>query len=254
MALSNEQYQKIRRIYEDRRMHNDFELMRRREEVYQKFPSFHELDLKIAGLSMDCSRALIENAEDTAPEERLKRLRAQVLDLRMEKKRLLEENGYPRDYLEPFYTCSKCRDTGYIDGEKCSCFKQYEISFLYDASNLHKILEENNFSLLSRHYYTGEDLRRFDDAVEKCKLFISEFDARCRNLVFYGPVGTGKSFLSGCVAKELLDRGHSILYFSAQQLFQSVLNASYNPDKTDLNRLYDSVFNSDLLIIDDLGT
>ncbi len=255
MALPNEQFQKIRRIYEERRMNNDYELMRRKEEIYQKIPSYRALDLQIADLSMACSRALIAGSEDMEPAARLAALRSQILDLRLEKKKLLEENGYPRDYLEPIFVCSKCRDTGFIEGEKCSCFKQYEISYLYSASNLHQILEQNNFSLLSRHYYTTEEsLEHFNNAVDNCKSFIEHFGEEHRNIIFYGNVGTGKSFLSGCIAKELLDRGTSILYFSAVQLFQSLLNASYNTDKSELNHLYDTLYSSDLLIIDDLGS
>ncbi|MBR3518139.1 MAG: ATP-binding protein [Lachnospiraceae bacterium] len=255
MALTNEQFQKISRIYEERRMNNDYQLMHRKEEIYKKIPAYHDLDRQIADLSMACSRALISDADDMEPSARLAALRSQILDLRLAKKRLLEENGYPRDYLEPSFVCSKCRDTGFIEGEKCSCFKQYEISYLYASSNLHQILESNNFSLLSRHYYTSEEaLEHFDKAVENCHRFIEAFGTEYRNMVFYGTVGTGKSFLSGCIAKELLDRGTSILYFSAIQLFQSLLNASYSSDKTELNHLYDTLFASDLLIIDDLGS
>jgi DNA replication protein DnaC len=255
MALTNEQFQKISRIYEERRLNNDYQLMQRKEEIYQKIPSYRALDRQIADLSMECSRALIEGASDMDPAARLAALRSRILDLRLEKKKLLEENGYPRDYLEPSFVCSKCRDTGFIEGEKCSCFKQYEISYLYASSNLHEILEKNNFSLLSRHYYTSEEsLEHFDKAVENCRKFIDQFGQDYRNMMFYGTVGTGKSFLSGCIAKELLDRGTSILYFSAVQLFQSLLNASYSTDKSELNRLYDTLFSSDLLIIDDLGS
>ncbi len=255
MSLPNEQFQKIRRIYEERRLNNDYQLMQRKEEIYQKIPSYRALDMQIADLSMACSRALIEGSDDITPAERLASLRSRILDLRLEKKKLLEENGYPRDYLEPIFVCSKCRDTGFIEGEKCSCFKQYEISYLYDISNLHQILEQNNFSLLSTHYYTTEEsLTQFNNAVDNCRQFIEQFGKEFRNIIFYGNVGTGKSFLSGCIAKELLDRGTSILYFSAAQLFQTLLNTSYNTDKTELNHLYDTLFSCDLLIIDDLAS
>lgn len=255
MSLTNEQFQKISRIYEERRLNNDYQLMHRKEEVYRKIPSYRALDQQIADLSMECSRALINGADDMDPQARLAALRSRILDLRLEKKKLLEENGYPRDYLEPIFVCSKCRDTGFIEGEKCSCFKQYEVSYLYESSNLQDILAKNNFSLLSRHYYTApEALDQFDKAVENSHLFIENFGQEYKNMIFYGTVGTGKSFLSGCIAKELLDRGVSILYFSAIQMFQSLLNASYSNDKSELTHLYDTLFSSDLLIIDDLGS
>ena len=254
MALTNEEYEKIRRIYEERRREDDYELAARKEEVARRIPRYRDLEERIADLSMECSRALISSDSEEERRKLTDRLHAEVLTLRMEKRRLLEENGYPRDHLDGVWQCPKCRDTGFIDGEKCSCFKQLEIDSLYDASRIRLILEQNNFSLLSYDYYKGEDLRFFQEAVRNCREFIAAFREEYRNLLLYGTVGTGKSFLSGCVAKELLDKGHSIIYFSAQQLFQSISAVYYDHDKSELNSLYERIYGSDLLIIDDLGT
>ena len=73
-------------------------------------------------------------------------------------------------------------------------------------------------------------------------------------MLFYGTVGTGKSFLSGCIAKELLDRGFSVLYFSAELLTETISAAIKSDDKRAMARLQDSLYETDLLIIDDLGT
>ena len=76
---------------------------------------------------------------------------------------------------------------------------------------------------------------------------IAHFSTRKDNLLFSGMVGCGKSFLSGCVAKELMDRGESVVYFSATQFFDILYqNTLYN----ELEDLY----NYDLVIIDDLGS
>ncbi len=254
MALTNEEYEKIRKILEERRRDDDYKLAARKKEISGRIPAYTELDRRIADLSMDCSRAMIGSESEEQRRDLMDRLHAEVLTLRMEKKHLLEENGYPRDYLDGVWHCPKCRDTGFIDGEKCSCFKQLEIESLYDASHIRLILEQNNFSLLSYDYYKGEDLRFFQEAVRNCRAFIDGFRTEYRNLLLYGTVGTGKSFLSGCVAKELLDKGHSIIYFSAQQLFQSISAVYYEHDKSELNSLYARIYGSDLLIIDDLGT
>ena len=254
MALTNSEYEKIKRIYDERRLSNDRLLTQRREEVYEKLPAYKALEDKIADISMECSRALIRMPDETERRAYMDKLHSDILDMRMEKKKLLEANGYARDYLDPIYSCPKCRDTGFIDGEKCSCFKQLELEPLYDASRIRELLERNNFSLLSYDYYKDEDLRRFTEAVKTCRKFISEFGTDCRNLIFYGTVGTGKSFLSCCVAKELLDSGRSIIYFSAQQLFQSISAHFYDKEKDELNSLYERIYGSELLLIDDLGT
>lgn len=254
MALTNTQYESIRHRYEERRLDNSYRQMQRKEEVYQKVSGFREIDAKVIQVSMEYGRLLLKKDSSGSKEETLHQLSAALLDLKLDKKKLLTDAGYPYDYLEPTYVCSKCRDTGYIDSEKCSCFRQMEVEFLYDASHIRELLLANNFSLLSYDYYHNEDLLAFQKAVTTCKNFIKNFNSDYRNLFFYGTVGTGKSFLSGCIAKELIDRGNSILYFSAPQLFQSISNLYYEKDKEPLINLYDTIYNCDLLIIDDLGT
>ncbi|MBP5609459.1 MAG: ATP-binding protein [Lachnospiraceae bacterium] len=254
MALTNQEYEKIKRIYDDRRLANDRLLSARRKEVFELIPAYAKLEEKTADISMECSRALIRIPSEADRKEYMDKLHSDILDLRMEKKKLLEANGFSRDYLDPLYTCPRCRDTGFIDGEKCSCFKQLELEPLYDGSQIKELLKRNNFSLLSYDYYKDEDLKRFEQAVKTCRCFVDDFGKDFRNLLFYGTVGTGKSFLSCCIAKELLDRGRSIIYFSAQQLFQSISSHYYDKEKDELNSLYERIYGSELLIIDDLGT
>lgn len=117
------------------------------------------------------------------------------------------------------------------------------------------MLKRNNFSLLSYEYYEGEALALFRHAVETCHSFIKNFNSDYRNLFFYGTVGTGKSFLSGCVAKELMDQGYSVIYFGAAGLFDLLSKVSFNAKNRDERQnTYSDLYRCDLLIIDDLGT
>ena len=85
--------------------------------------------------------------------------------------------------------------------------------------------------------------------------FIKSFPDDCGNLLFYGTVGTGKSFLSGCIANELLERGFSVVYFSAISLFASLSRYSFETNtKETLYNFSKDLYNYDLVIIDDLGT
>ena len=153
------------------------------------------------------------------------------------------------------YQCSDCKDTGYIGNEKCHCFKKQIITLLYQQSNIQEMLKENNFSTLSYEFYTDEDLTHFQNAVKTCKDFIDCFNSDYHNLFFYGTVGTGKSFLSGCVAKELMDQGSSVIYFSSTALFEKLSQMSFDYNaKDELADLYEDLYSCDLLIIDDLGT
>ena len=185
----------------------------------------------------------------------LGRLKSDIALLSAQKKQALSKAGLPNDFLELHYVCPDCKDTGYVGFQKCHCFKQQIIELLYQQSNLQDTLKENNFSSLSYQFYEGEDLLRFQNAVKTCKDFVDCFNSGYHNLFFYGTVGTGKSFLSGCIAKELIDQGKSVIYFSATGLFEklSTLSFDYNA-KEDKAELYEDLYSCDLLIIDDLGT
>ena len=255
MALSNQQYESIMRRYEQTRDANRHLLEQRREHVYRQIPAYRELEDTLGSISLERARQLLDG-DDTA----LSALHEQLAEISRQKKSLLAGAGLPQDYLEPVYTCADCRDTGYVDTEdyrrnKCHCLRQQEISILYAQSNIQDIISKENFSSLSYEYYQGEDLERFQGAVKICHEFVRNFGQDYRNLFFYGTVGTGKSFLSGCVARELLTQGRSVIYFSSTSLFDHLARCTF--DKNDKESLYnfcEDLYNCELLIVDDLGT
>jgi DNA replication protein DnaC len=250
LSLNNTQYDEIMHDYENRRTFHRDELNMKMKEIEDHVPGYLVLSQSTGSISADFGRRLLRG-------EKLKRgkLHEMLSEVAQKKKKLLTEAGYPSDYLEMKYDCPICKDTGYVGNEKCSCFKQRIIERMYAQSNIRKLTEAANFSLLSEEYYQGEDLDRFKGAVRTSKDFIKNFETSYPNLFFYGTVGTGKSFLSVCVAKEILDKGHSVLYFSAVSLFSLLQANTFDFKKSDeLSALYDDLYNTDLLIIDDLGT
>jgi DNA replication protein DnaC len=255
MALSNEQFEKIKRTLEERQLANSLITASRRSEILEKLPGYRAMEDETAALSMQCAEKLVSEPDAATRNRELETLRSRIKEINISKKDLLTKAGYPADYLDPVCSYSKCHDTGFINGKKCTCFKQLEIDILYDHSNMSAFLKDNNFDRLSYDYHKGDDLIHFKNAVDTCKKFINNFDNDYHNLLFYGTVGTGKSFLSGCVAKELLDKGHSIVYFSAEQLFRSISALYYDHEhNAEREALFDTLHESDLLIIDDLGT
>ena len=250
MPLTNSQYDAIIRTYEEKQNKNRHAVEERRAYVYSHVDGFREIEDSIASISVAQGRKLLEGDESALHE-----LRLLLRNLSESKTSLLTASGLPANYLEPVYDCPDCRDTGYINGRKCHCFRQAEISLLYEQSNISRTLETENFSTLSYEYYQGDDFIHFQNAVETCKKFTQNFSFDYRNLFFYGTVGTGKSFLSGCIAKELLEAGNSVIYFSAVGLFEALSHLSFDyKNKEDLHGTYEDLYRCDLLIIDDLGT
>lgn len=250
MSLTKAQHDLIQREYQEAQNKNYRLLQTRKEEVYASLPAYKEISDTIASLSVKHARMLLDGDEGAVDA-----LRAEISALTEKKKELLRSAGYPEDYLAPMHTCPDCQDTGFIGNEKCHCLIQREISLLYEQSNIQELISRENFDTLSYSYYQGEDLKRFETAVAVSKNFVAGFSKHYQNLFFYGTVGTGKSFLSGCIARELLANGHSVIYFSANGLFEQLAAYSFNTKmKESLYNFYKDLYNCDLVIIDDLGT
>lgn len=250
MPLTNQQYDSIIRNYEEKQNRNHRLLETRTQQIYAECPQYHELEGRIATVSVAYAKRLIDG-DDTA----LLQMKEELARLSSQKERLLLKNGYPADYLINAYDCEDCKDTGYKDGQKCHCFKQQMISLLYEQSNIEEMLKTENFNNLSLEYYQGEDLLRFQAAERVCHEFIENFNSDYQNLFFYGTVGTGKSFLSSCIAKELIERGCCVIYFSSASLFEKLSQITFNyRAKDELSVFYEDIYNCDLVIIDDLGT
>lgn len=255
MALSNSQFESIIKGYERTRDHNRHLLETRRKQIYDTVPGYRELDESVSSLSASTAR-LVLSGDDTA----LSRLKDKLTDIARKRSALLTSNGFSADYLEPIYTCAHCQDTGYVTDlsglrDKCRCFRQQELSIRYAQSNIQDMILRENFSTLSYEYYQDEDLQHFKAAVDLSKEFAENFKESNSNLFFYGTVGTGKSFLSGCIAHELLQAGYSVIYFSASGMFERLARYSFDSKaKEDLQDFSEDLYGCDLLIIDDLGT
>lgn len=255
MSLNKTQYESIIKDYEKTRDRSRHRLEERRDLIYRSIPGYRELEESVAQVSVSLAGAVMDQNEGA-----LQELHDAIHNIREHKRKLLAESGYPLDYLEPVYDCPDCQDTGFVCGtnglkEKCHCFRSREIALLYDQSNIREIIASENFSTLSYDYYQGEDLERFQKAANICQQFVQNFKQDYHNLFFYGTVGTGKSFLSGCIANELLKQGCSVIYFSSSRLFETLAHFSFDmATKEPLYDFYQDLYHCDLIIIDDLGT
>lgn len=233
------------------------EQKRRQEEIYKKLPKIKEIDEKISRIGLEIASSIFKGADSEAL---IIEGRKKITDLKMEKAEILVQNKYPVDYLEIKYKCQKCKDTGYINNEKCSCFKQKIINNLYNQSNLKDILKYENFDTFDFSLYSKEKnpqhglspLENMQQIYTRCISFYKNFDSSNENLFFSGKSGLGKTFLSNCIAKELLDMGKVVIYQTAAELIEILRRARF--DENASPDVIEDIFDCDLLIIDDLGT
>ena len=285
MPLTQDQYDSIMAEYAAHRAKNRRALAERRNEVARVVPEYRDLERQIAdtgfaalkerlaktsagtagGLNVPASGTAPRTASYAASFASSGAVSSEIsadyyqkllAPLEARRKALLTEHGFPENYLELTYDCPDCKDTGYADGQKCHCLRAREISVLYDQSNLRTLAGTDNFDLLSEEWYAGEDRVRFHKAAEAARDFADHFDREPgRSFYFFGTVGTGKSFLSVCVADRLIRGGHSVLYFSAIDLFAKIGDYRYDYRMRDMkNSFTEDLCGCDLLIIDDLGT
>ena len=250
MPLTNSQYNAIMRSYEEKQRKSRHLLEERTARIYEQIPGYEDLEKQVSSTSIEQGRRMLSGDANALGE-----LKEKLSMIFKQKAQLLTEHGYPANYLEPVYECPLCKDTGYVDNRKCACFRQAEISLIYEQSHIKELLETDNFDHLSYDFYQGDDLTRFTNAVRECQNFIKNFNSDYHNLFFYGTVGTGKSFLSSCIARELIEQGKLVIYFSSSQLFETLSRSTFDRDsKEAASGIYEDIYTCDLLIIDDLGT
>lgn len=248
--------------YENKRNKKLYEAEKRKEDLYRANPRFEEIDSKLSSLSISTSKNLINSSNF----EYLDSLRKEIEKLKTEKKDILISLTNDENYLQPKYDCTLCNDTGYItenfNTQMCNCLKQQLFNIEYNKSNIYD-LERNKFENFNLSLYSEEinqekyksDIspRSNIEIIKKISInFINNFDNLDeKNLLFTGNTGLGKTFLSGCIANELLKKGKNVLYQTAPVMLDSVID--YRFGKTD-SSIYNNLLDVDLLIIDDLGT
>lgn len=240
-----------------------------KEELYSKIPRLLEIDEQINQLGIKYNRLILFSKGSTS--ELSLALTNDIEVLNNEKINLLKINGVDIEYLKPQYKCSKCSDTGYVSDvsrfKRCSCYKQQLISHLFANSNITLTGNEcfENFNELlypddvnpDKYGIIISPRENINNIKERCIEFTKNIDdPNQKNLFFSGRTGVGKTFLSFCIARELLNQSRTVLYLTAPMLFDTITEYKMKAFKEDNfnDDKYQSIFSVELLVIDDLGT
>ena len=251
--MNNQIFQQVLNALADRRRQNEAEEERRRREVVAQCPEIGRL--------MDARREAVMKTVYSAfsiPAE--EHLADKVEQWNKDIKALLVRGGFSPDYLDPVFTCPQCEDTGYTgDGKKalCAC-----------ARALYANLSEKEGSFESRQDFAHFDLSVFpeDKPVDKkgrsqreqmrvfrdyCQSYANALPhPDKRTLLFYGGSGLGKTYLLRCIHERARERGIASLCVTANQLIRTARKAIFSREQEDM----DALFDTELLLIDDLGT
>ena len=253
--------------YENKKIKAELEAEKRKEELYQKIPRLREIDQSLNLFAINTAKGIL-NGNQTS----LQDFNKKIIDLKNEKKFILAKNNIDENLLRPYYECNICNDSGYIKRNNhastlCSCIKQKLLDISYNKSNMSNLKKENfdtfNYNIFSDkvcpEIYNNMNISPRQNIItikNKCIEFIENFDnPNYNNLLFTGNTGLGKTFMSNCIANELIKKGKNVLYQTAPVLIETVIDNKLNKYKTsNQNDFYKNVLECDLLIIDDLGT
>ncbi len=233
----------------------------RRADIYQKIPRICEIDRALSNTAAAVLHAALQNGTD--PTAAIEALRTQNLSLQAERRQLLVQFGYPADYLDEVPLCAKCSDTGYYGTQPCDCLKKRYTHHLTEVLSTTLPIQEQNFEQFRLDYYDPTYSARLGLSARDnmkmnrntCREYADTFSQRSPNLLLYGSTGLGKTFLSSCIAKVVSEHGFSVAYETAIRIFSSYESVKFNStDAEEAARRIRKYEQSDLLIIDDLGT
>lgn len=260
MPYSAAVLRRARARLEQAQAQREADLAAHQEQAYEQFPRLREIDRQLRLTAARAVAAAFRKNED--PAQAIAALRDENLALQQERDWILEAGGFEEGFLDATPVCEHCGGRGYVGSEMCTCLRELcrqeqkkELTTLF-------LTGKESFDNFSLSYYPdtpdpaiGISPRRLMQmTLTRCKRYASEFSLRSESLLFSGATGLGKTFLSACIARQVADKGFSVVYQSAGQLFSDFETAKFG-ERTDENqRLPQKYLICDLLIIDDLGT
>lgn len=265
--MDNSLLKQVLKEYDEKRTRAVQAAEERKKDLMSVNPRLQEIDKELTLNSIQTSKAiLVSDSKEKA--SLLASLKKKNNSLIKEKNDFIKNLSKENSYLNPHFECKLCKDTGYVqkDGKlvMCSCLKQRIFDIAYNKSNMGNLERENFSSFNIRIFSDKPDKALYKSDLsprenmqiirEKVKTFIENFDdPEEKNLIFTGNTGVGKTFLTNCIANEMLKLGKTVLYQTAPVMFDEINDAKFGRENARFD-LYENILNVDLLIIDDLGT
>ena len=248
----------------DRQERRRFQL---EQELYARCPRLREADAALRGTMADLALLAAGGRPVAADGPEIAAIRARNEALQRERATLMAQLGCPPDALDGAPACPKCRDSGWVEGGMCACLKELcAREQLKDLTAAMHLTEEQDFDRLGLDVYSdrpwgGQDRsprEKMGQVVQVCEGYARQFPRYpLQNLLLSGGTGLGKTYLSGCVAREVTGRGFSVVYDTAGSLFDALSARRFSRAPEEERQAREAArryLGCDLLILDDRGS
>ncbi len=249
MKYSENVYLRAENIITERYIRAVTEYESRKEAVCAMYPEIKAVSEKIENAISEVAAVIEQKKSNTG--ELLEKIGQENLEAQKTRKKLLVAFNYPEDYLEIPYTCKKCKDKGFVEGIRCSCFEEVLKKCAIEELSKNCAIELRNFKDFSLDYYTGDDKETMKQNLKICKLYSSKFTTKSPSLFFIGETGLGKTLLSSAIANTVLSKGFSVAFDNISEFLRKIENEHFGRASGDTLELLTTV---DLVILDDLGS
>ncbi len=258
MSFDKYIYEKAENEVKQNRFRAEREAEERALEAERKIPEIKEISNELSRTNIELSKLILKNKGDF--KENFEKIKNRNIQGQEMIRSLLTRNGYPADYLEPRYSCVKCCDKGFYEGQRCSCFERLLTRFAVEKLNSEANMPDCDFEHFSLSYYEGRSdsgvdcFKRMSENLEFCRQYAERFSTNSSSLFLLGKTGIGKTHISLSIAKEVIKRGFTVAYGSLLNYLRIIekehFGRSENPETDTLQIL----IGADLLILDDLGS
>ena len=249
--MDSEIFDRAQSIITNRRIRAESENEARIRDVNEKIPQIREINEVLFNTGKELI-SIISNGKGQDVTQKIEQLKQYNLGAQAMSRKMLKEHGYPEDYLDMHYTCPKCCDRGYNGSYFCDCLKTLCGKLAADELNKSSQLKLSSFDSFSLSYYSGENYQAMKNILEYTRQYAATFSENSKSILMFGHTGLGKTHLSLAIAKTVLEKGYGVIYDSAINILRNIEKEHFSYEHS--SEMIDLVMNTDLLILDDIGT
>ena len=249
--MDNEIFEKAMAVINKRRNMAFAENERRIEEINKKIPEIRVVNETIFNSGRELIR-MFSRYKGQEAVRRAEQLKRNNMDAQSMSRQMLVQHGYPSDYLDIHYACSKCNDTGYSDSGYCECLRKLFGQFAAERINKNTHLNLCSFDTFNMSYYQGEAYAMMIKIYNYTQNYAYNFSTNSPSIFMFGGTGLGKTHLSLSIANEVIKKGNTVIYDSVINILQNIEKEHFSYEHSD--EMINNMLNTELLILDDLGT